>query len=651
MVLAWAAAAGATPSKTPLGMRRLFLHVACLQCLLATDSQLPVAGGGEVHMRRSSAVHVHHSQQHLVRREKQHQQSAAEEDAGSAKTGDVRRHAAASGVVSSHHRGGSSSRSFREVPSHFSCIKECPVVQKSVAKTGRPPCAEFNKCDFSGCSTKQEQLLKQAIKDGCNWATLQEVSGKPDDEAEADVEKAVRLCDWGPVQGGSYEYSVKSLVENLQATSAVLCKEACCADAGCSAFVYNKAEESCVLLNDKIDLGTFKADETFVSGVRAATVEKSKTGKEENIVQVTIGGSDLVQKCVKAPTKVVCEEDAASSEKRVNKDQDEVAALQTFAVTVSNGRQVCAQRTDAKEGWRQNLAISCKEADLILAGGEAGAGEEGGADTGGGTRFFALRVDAGEQEAITICEVKLFNEEMENVASKTAVQILEPLVDSHVNVPEHKTAQLLVDHQFFVPGESDQADVCLTWSKLSATKLLARFEFSSKMTISAARIYSTHRTMFGPRMELLASQHDPGSEWKAVLSTVPTQGLTVQFDGDLTDQLMPPGGNPACPQCMQDEGFPPEPAAPPVKMNKTKLKFTGPPGAPGEVGAPGITPKRKKAGTPPMRLIIASFIVNLAITGGCFWHFRKKVREKYEWTDEAWGEEEWKRNSATAAAK
>lgn len=464
----------------------------------------------------------------------------------------------------------------------------------------------------------------------------------PSASSDGTIEKAVKLCDWGPGQVGSYDASAKTLVERLQASSATLCQEACCADVRCAAFVYRKASEECQLLNSQLDTGSFAADSQAVSAIKAGAVDQAVTGKESTVVEVTIGASDLVQKCVKAPTKVVCQEDSASTEQRLNKDIDELAFSQTFSITVSNGRQVCAQRTDKSEGWKQQLKIQCKQADLILDGGD-GTYSDIVAESSGGARIFALRIDAGQQDGIVLCEVKLFNEEMENIAPKAAVQLMEKVADSHISLPEHSQADLLVDHAFYVPGDSEMEDMCLTWKKDVAAKLLVRFEFSSKQIITAGRLYTTHKQFFGERAELLASRHDPGSEWKAILSTVPTQGLTIQFDGEPGTPLLPEGGNPACPNCMQNEGFPASPLTPPVRKNKTRVKLPGPPGPLGERGPPGRKPALKNALSPKLvNLILWAGALNLFITGCLYVYFRKGLHQKYHWWNDASWQEEWK---------
>mmetsp|Transcript_107694 Transcript_107694/g.168194 ORF Transcript_107694/g.168194 Transcript_107694/m.168194 type:complete len:226 (+) Transcript_107694:78-755(+) len=79
---------------------------------------------------------------------------------------------------------------------------------------------------------------------------------------------------------------------------------------------------------------------------------------DKEVVPVYIGNSESDnEKCVPHPTQVICEADAAELGKRLNDDDHP----DNFVVTVKDGSQVCARRTDKKEGWGMFLKIGCTE--------------------------------------------------------------------------------------------------------------------------------------------------------------------------------------------------------------------------------------------------------------------------------------------------
>lgn len=70
---------------------------------------------------------------------------------------------------------------------------------------------------------------------------------------------------------------------------------------------------------------------------------------------VTIEKSDHNSKCITHSVAVLCDTDAGDLGKRTSTHK----AADTFVIT-TNGKQVCARRTDSNEGWGMNLKISCK---------------------------------------------------------------------------------------------------------------------------------------------------------------------------------------------------------------------------------------------------------------------------------------------------
>jgi len=77
-------------------------------------------------------------------------------------------------------------------------------------------------------------------------------------------------------------------------------------------------------------------------------------------VRVLIDNSGDNAKCVTASTPVVCADDAGHLGNRVNSHQ----AGDTFEIT-SNGREVCATRTDRSVGWGMHLEIVCVATDEV----------------------------------------------------------------------------------------------------------------------------------------------------------------------------------------------------------------------------------------------------------------------------------------------
>mmetsp|Transcript_113793 Transcript_113793/g.179056 ORF Transcript_113793/g.179056 Transcript_113793/m.179056 type:complete len:226 (-) Transcript_113793:54-731(-) len=79
---------------------------------------------------------------------------------------------------------------------------------------------------------------------------------------------------------------------------------------------------------------------------------------DKETVAVYIGNSESEnEKCVTHTNTVICEEDAGELEKRLNDDDHP----DHFVITVNNGNEVCARRTDKKEGWGMFLKIGCTE--------------------------------------------------------------------------------------------------------------------------------------------------------------------------------------------------------------------------------------------------------------------------------------------------
>lgn len=70
---------------------------------------------------------------------------------------------------------------------------------------------------------------------------------------------------------------------------------------------------------------------------------------------VTVGSSSGNLKCIDHSVAVLCDADAGDLGKRAGTHK----AGDTFVIT-TNGKQVCAQRTDSNSGWGMNLQISCK---------------------------------------------------------------------------------------------------------------------------------------------------------------------------------------------------------------------------------------------------------------------------------------------------
>merc|ERR1719271_1869252 len=74
-------------------------------------------------------------------------------------------------------------------------------------------------------------------------------------------------------------------------------------------------------------------------------------------VDVSIGKSGPNKKCVEASVPVKCDVDAGDFGKRLNNHR----ARDTWEIT-TDGSQVCARRTDRRQGWGMQLKIGCVEA-------------------------------------------------------------------------------------------------------------------------------------------------------------------------------------------------------------------------------------------------------------------------------------------------
>lgn len=79
---------------------------------------------------------------------------------------------------------------------------------------------------------------------------------------------------------------------------------------------------------------------------------------EKEGVQIAIGSSKANEKCITHSSPVECSADAGNIDKRRNDDE----SSDKFIITVKNGNEVCARRSDhPSDGWGQFLKIMCKE--------------------------------------------------------------------------------------------------------------------------------------------------------------------------------------------------------------------------------------------------------------------------------------------------
>ena len=102
-----------------------------------------------------------------------------------------------------------------------------------------------------------------------------------------------------------------------------------------------------------------KVDVTLAAWGMDLKIHCKDYGHSRDVVKVTIGASTVGTRCVQASQNVQCASYAANLGYRQNSDW--ATAADTWEIT-TNGRQVCARRTDHHAAWAMNLKIACQAA-------------------------------------------------------------------------------------------------------------------------------------------------------------------------------------------------------------------------------------------------------------------------------------------------